>query len=225
VAELVFFSGTMDCGKSTLALQMDHNHLARGQRGLIFTKLDRAGQSVLSSRLGLSTRAIEVTDDVDFWDYVVAEASHLAKVDYLICDEAQFYLPEQVEQLARIVDEMGIDVYAFGITADFRTELFPGSRRLIELADRVQVLQVEALCWCGNRATHNARVIDGVMVVEGEQVVVGDTAAGSGEVEYEVLCRRHYMRRMNSAAARAAATSPDVLPIDLDVCPVPPLRA
>jgi len=221
VAELVFFSGTMDCGKSTLALQMDHNHLARGQRGLIFTKLDRAGQSVLSSRLGLSTRAIEVTDDVDFWDYVVAEASHLAKVDYLICDEAQFYRPEQVEQLARIVDEMGVDVYAFGITADFRTELFPGSRRLIELADRVQVLQVEALCWCGNRATHNARVIDGVMVVEGAQVVVGDTAAGSGEVEYEVLCRRHYMRRMNSAAARAAATSPDVLPIDLEICPVP----
>src|SRR5580765_3031987 len=211
----------MDCGKSTLALQMDHNHLARGQRGLIFTKLDRAGQSVLSSRLGLSTRAIEVTDDVDFWDYVVAEASHLAKVDYLICDEAQFYRPEQVEQLARIVDEMGVDVYAFGITADFRTELFPGSRRLIELADRVQVLQVEALCWCGNRATHNARVIDGVMVVEGAQVVVGDTAAGSGEVEYEVLCRRHYMRRMNSAAARAAATSPDVLPIDLEICPVP----
>ncbi len=221
MAELVFFSGTMDCGKSTLALQMDHNHLARGQRGLIFTKLDRAGQSVLSSRLGLSTRAIEVTDDVDFWDYVVAEASHLAKVDYLICDEAQFYRPEQVEQLARIVDEMGVDVYAFGITADFRTELFPGSRRLIELADRVQVLQVEALCWCGNRATHNARVIDGVMVVEGAQVVVGDTAAGSGEVEYEVLCRRHYMRRMNSAAARAAATSPDVLPIDLEICPVP----
>ncbi len=223
MAELVFFSGTMDCGKSTLALQMDHNHQVRGQRGLIFTKLDRAGQSVLSSRLGLSTRAVEVTDEVDFWDAVVAEASNLSRVDYLICDEAQFYLPRQVEQLARIVDEMGVDVYAFGITADFRTELFPGSRRLIELADRVQVLQVEALCWCGNRATHNARVIDGAMVVEGAQVVVGDTAAGPGEVEYEVLCRRHYMRRMNSATARAAATSPDVLPIDLAprAAPVP----
>src|SRR5580765_4883722 len=213
----------MDCGKSTLALQMDHNHLARGQRGLIFTKLDRAGQSVLSSRLGLSTRAIEVTDDVDFWDYVVAEASHLAKVDYLICDEAQFYTCEQVEQLARIVDEMDVDVFAFGITADFRTELFPGSKRLIELADRVQVLQVEALCWCGRRATTNARVVDGAMVVEGEQVVVGDTKPGSETVvEYEVLCRRHYMRRMNSAAARAAASSPEVLPFDLDLCPVPP---
>jgi thymidine kinase len=93
---------------------------------------------------------------------------------------------------------------------------------MIELADRVQVLQVEALCWCGRRATQNARVVDGVMVVEGEQVVVGDTKPGSETlVEYEVLCRRHYMRRMNSAAARAAASSPDVLPFDLEICPVP----
>ena len=226
MAELVFFSGTMDCGKSTLALQMDHNHRARGRSGLIFTKMDRMGESVLSSRLGLSTDAHEVTDEVDFWDSVVEFATTGHVVDYLICDEAQFYTPVQVEQLARLVDEMTIDVFAFGITADFRTQLFPGSRRMIELADRVQVLQVEALCWCGKRATHNARVVDGLMVVEGEQVVVGDTKPGgdpsAGLVEYEVLCRRHFMRRMNSAAARAAATSPDTLPFDLDLCPVPP---
>jgi thymidine kinase len=225
VAELVFFSGTMDCGKSTLALQMDHNHRARGRSGLIFTKMDRMGESVLSSRLGLSTTALEVTDDVDFWDAVVEFATAGSRVDYLICDEAQFYTPEQVEQLAKLVDEMGVDVFAFGITADFRTQLFPGSRRMIELADRVQVLQVEALCWCGRRATHNARVVDGVMVVEGEQVVVGDTKPGgdlsAGLVEYEVLCRRHFMRRMNSTAARAAASSPDTLPFDLHLCPVP----
>ena len=222
MAELVFFSGTMDSGKSTLALQMDHNHRARGRAGLIFTKLDRAGTDVLSSRLGLSTPALEVDDDLDFWDAVVEHLTSGHRVDYLICDEVQFYAPQQVEQLARIVDEMGIDIFTFGITADFRTQLFPGSRRMIELADRVQVLQVEALCWCGRRATHNARVVDGAMVVEGEQVVVGDTAPeGPDTVEYEVLCRRHYMRRMNSAAARAAATSPDVLPFDLDLCPVP----
>ena len=187
--------------------------------------MDRMGESVLSSRLGLSTTALEVTDDVDFWDAVVEFATAGSRVDYLICDEAQFYTPEQVEQLAKLVDEMGVDVFAFGITADFRTQLFPGSRRMIELADRVQVLQVEALCWCGRRATHNARVVDGVMVVEGEQVVVGDTKPGgdlsAGLVEYEVLCRRHFMRRMNSTAARAAASSPDTLPFDLHLCPVP----
>ncbi|MDE9366798.1 thymidine kinase [Luteipulveratus sp. YIM 133132] len=222
MAELVFFSGTMDCGKSTLALQMDHNHRARGRTGLVLTKHDRAGEAVISSRLGLSREATEVGDDLDLWDLVVEQATHGRAVQYLICDEAQFYTPQQVEQLARIVDEMDIDVYAFGITADFRTELFPGSRRLIELADRTQVPQVEALCWCGRRATHNARVVDGHMVVEGEQVVVGDTAgAPAGQVEYEVLCRRHYMRRMTAHAARAQAGSPDLLPFDLDLCPLP----
>jgi thymidine kinase len=222
VAELVFFCGTMDCGKSTLALQTDHNHAARGRRGLICTKLDRAGESVLSSRLGLSVGAIEVTDDLDFWELVVRRRTSGDPVDYLICDEAQFYTPAQVEQLARLVDEMNVDVFAFGITADFRTRLFPGSQRLVELADRVDVLQVEALCWCGRRATHNARTIDGAMVVEGEQVVVGDMGTRSGQVGYEVLCRRHHMRRMTAAAAHAAAMSPDVLPLDIDICPVPP---
>ena len=213
MAELVFFSGTMDCGKSTLALQMDHNHAARGRAGLIFTKHDRAGVAVLSSRLGLARDAVEVEDDLDFWNLIVSRATSGLRVDYLICDEAQFYTALQVEQLARLVDEMSIDVYAFGITADFRTELFPGSRRMIELADRVQSLQVEALCWCGHRATQNARVVHGEMVLEGEQVAVGDISAGDvAVVEYEVLCRRHYMRRMTSHAARSAAISPEVLP-------------
>lgn len=213
MAELVFFSGTMDCGKSTLALQMDHNHAARGRAGLIFTKHDRAGVAVLSSRLGLARDALEVVDDLDFWELIVSRATSGQRVDYLICDEAQFYTAGQVEQLARLVDEMSIDVYAFGITADFRTELFPGSRRMIELADRVQSLQVEALCWCGHRATQNARVIDGEMVLEGEQVAVGDISPGDvAVVEYEVLCRLHYMRRMTSQVARAVAMSPEVLP-------------
>jgi thymidine kinase len=226
VAELVFFSGTMDCGKSTLALQMEHNHSQGGRRGLIFTKLDRAGESILSSRLGLKTVAIEVNDELDFWDAVVERRIAGARVDFLVCDEAQFYLPAQVEQLARVVDELEVDVFAFGITADFRTQLFPGSRRLIELADRVQVLQVEALCWCGARATHNARTLNGVMVVEGEQVVVGDTAAGD-VVGYEVLCRRHHMRRMTAvskdAVLRAAGDAADALPFDIAVCPVAPV--
>ncbi|MDN5795115.1 MAG: thymidine kinase [Intrasporangium sp.] len=218
MAELVFFTGTMDCGKSTLALQMDHNHAARGRSGLIFSQHDRAGANRLSSRLGLATGAIEVGHDLDFWDVVVGRATAGLHVDYLICDEAQFYSAGQVDQLARVVDEMDIDVFAFGIASDFRTELFPGSKRLIELADRVEVLQVEALCWCGRRATVNARVIDGTMVVEGDQIVVGDVAsAAAGVVEYEVLCRRHYMRRMTSHAARAASPAP--LPFDLDIQP------
>lgn len=216
VAELVFFTGTMDSGKSTLALQIAHNHRARGRAGLIFTRHDRAGQAVVSSRLGLSRPAIEVGDEVDLWAAVVGLVTGGRRVDFLVCDEAQFYSPAQIEQLARIVDEMDVDVFAFGIMADFRTRLFPGSQRLVELADRVEVLQVQALCWCGRRATHNARVVDGEMVRQGEQVVVGDTgSAHGGLVEYEVLCRRHHSRGMTSHAARAAALSPDVLPFDL----------
>jgi thymidine kinase len=214
MAELVFFSGTMDCGKSTLALQMDHNHAARGRSGAIFTRDDRAGSDVLSSRLGLQTRAHEVLDTTDFWREVAGRRMHGERVDYLICDEAQFYSPEQVEQLARLVDELDVDVFAFGITADFRTRLFPGSQRLIELADRVEVLQVQALCWCGARATHNARTVNGIMVVEGAQVVVGDTAPHDDVVSYEVLCRRHHMRRMTATAARAASPSTDTLTLE-----------
>ena len=211
MAELVFYAGTMDCGKSTLALQTDHNHASRGRAGLVFTRLDRAGDSVLSSRLGLKVPAVEVDAALDIRQHVVDQLSAGGRIDYLICDEAQFYTPAQVEQLAMIVDDLGIDVYAFGIMTDFRTRLFPGSMRLVELADRVQVLQVEALCWCGSRAIHNARTVDGEMVVEGDQVVVGDTG-GSGEIAYEVLCRRHYRARKTSRTAAAGHMSTDPLP-------------
>lgn len=206
MAALVFFSGTMDCGKSTLALQMDHNHSQRGRRGLIFTRNDRAGSEMLSSRLGLAVPALEVTDETDFFREVVIRRTRGDRIDYLICDEAQFFTTEQVDQLVRVVDDVGIDVFAFGITTDFRTRLFPGSARLIEVADRIERLQVEALCWCGERATHNARTVGGLMVLEGDQVVVGDTG-GAGEVAYEVLCRRHHVRRMTAARAQATALS------------------
>jgi thymidine kinase len=213
VAELVFFSGTMDCGKSTLALQTDHNHSSRGRAGLVFTQMDRAGASVLSSRLGLRADAIEVEPELDLRRVVVDHLSAGGRLDYLICDEAQFYTSAQIEQLADVVDEFGIDVYAFGITTDFRTRLFPGSARLIELADRVEVLQVAALCWCGRRGTHQARTIDGTIVRDGDQVVVGDVdGGGSGQVAYEVLCRDHHRRGVTAAQAGREHQSREPLP-------------
>jgi thymidine kinase len=211
MAELIYYCGTMDSGKSTLALQTAHNHQSRGRTGLIFTNNDRAGAGVISSRLGLSSPAIEVVSAMDIHKLVVDRLSMGERIDYIICDEAQFYESEQIEQLARVVDGLGIDVYAFGILADFRTKLFPGSARLVELADRVNTLQVEALCWCGARATHNARTVGGVMVIEGEQVVVGDVSTGA-DVAYEVLCRRHHMRQVTARASRAAHTSSIPLP-------------
>jgi thymidine kinase len=216
VAELHFFTGTMDSGKSTLALQTNHNHAARGRQGRIFTARDRAGTGTLSSRLGLQAAAIEVDTGFGFWAYVVDSLTRGGRIDYLVCDEAQFYTREQVDDLAKIVDELQIDVFAFGILTDFRSELFSGSARLVELADRMNVLQVEALCWCGKRATHNARTENGVMVVEGEVIVVGDVepadAVSHPEVAYEVLCRQHHRRRMTTARAHAVSLAPEPLP-------------
>ena len=211
MAELIYYCGTMDSGKSTLALQTAHNHHSRGHNGIIFTSHDRAGSGVISSRLGLQREAIEVVPDIDLHKYVVDRLSLGERIDFIIGDEAQFYTPEQIEQLARIVDGLGIDVFTFGILSDFRTKLFPGSARLIELADRVNTLQVEALCWCGARATHNARTVNGAMVVEGDQVVVGDTNSAD-VIAYEVLCRRHHMRRVTARVSRAGHISTDPLP-------------
>jgi thymidine kinase len=219
MAELNFFTGTMDCGKSTLALQTDHTHRSHGRVGRLFTSHDRAGESVVSSRLGFELPAIEVDPNLNFWYFVVDELTHGSRIDYLVCDEAQFYTRDQVDQLARIVDELSIDVFAFGILTDFRTKLFEGSQRLVELADRVQWLHVEALCWCGARGTHNARTENGEMVTEGDVIVVGDVdelvpsaEVGPAAVGYEVLCRRHHRRRMTAAAADASAASPEALP-------------
>ncbi len=141
--------------------------------------------------------------------------THGGRIDYLVCDEAQFYEPSQIEQLARVVDELQIDVFCFGILTDFRTRMFPGSSRLVELADRMNVLQVEALCWCGKRATHNARTENGGMVTEGEVIVVGDVDDQDSEpavVAYEVLCRQHHRRKLTAARAKAVSLAPEPLP-------------
>jgi thymidine kinase len=215
VAELCYFTGPMDCGKSTLALQLDYTQAAAGRKGRLFSRLDRAGESTISSRLGLTRPSIEVTWDFDFWNYVVVQLTSGHRIDYLICDETQFYSAEQIDQLARIVDELQIDVFAIGLLTDFATRLFAGSQRLVEMSDRIETLQVRALCWCGERATHNARTINGEMVLEGDQVVIGDTLPGPAdfpgadpEVAYEVLCRRHHRRRVTRAVARASFSDP-----------------
>ena len=184
----------MGSGKSTLALQIHHNLAVRGLRGLILTKLDRDGSQV-TSRLGVSAPAIEVSTDLDLFDLVRARQP----LDFLVCDEVQFYTVDQCDQLARVVDDLGIDVYAFGLITDFRGLLFDGTRRMLEVADERVEMQVEARCWCGARATHNARVVNGVVVYEGETVVVGDTSQNQSAplfgdvVRYELLCRRHYL--------------------------------
>lgn len=119
-------------------------------------------------------------------------------LQYIVCDEAQFCTIEQCDQFAQVVDELNVDVFAFGLITDFRGLLFEGTKRLIEISDERIEMQVEARCWCGDRATNNARLVNGKIVYEGETVVVGDTDKAMSEplfgdeVRYELLCRRHY---------------------------------
>jgi thymidine kinase len=213
VGILRFAFGTMGSGKSTVALQIHHNLTSCGQRGLLLTLLDRDGAHV-SSRLGVSAPAVEVEPELDIYALVQAHPG----LQYLVCDEAQFYTAEQCDQLSRVVDELGLDVYAFGLITDFRGVLFEGTKRLLEVADERVPMQVEARCWCGARATHNARLVNGVVVYEGDVVVVGDTepagpALFGDAVTYRLLCRRHW---------RAGVAGPEPGPQEAEVAGVRP---
>lgn len=194
MAILRFSFGTMGSGKSTVALQIHHNLANRQLHGLLLTALDREGHQV-TSRLGVAAPAIEVSPDVDLFGL----ARDHWPIHYMVCDEVQFYTTAQCEELSQVVDDLEIDVYAFGLLTDFRGELFPGTKRMLELADEHSSLQVEARCWCGARATHNARIVNGGVVYEGETVVVGDTSDSAqplfgDTVRYELLCRNHFRR-------------------------------
>ena len=203
-AALKFFWGPMDCGKSTMALQMNHNHARQGRRGLVLTRIDRSLGPQVTTRIGLAHAAIEVTDDLDLRALVRARRSEGVRVDYLICDEACFYTVEQVEQMAELVDCYDVDVFAFGLATDFRSCLFPAAQRLFELADEVARIQVEVLCWCGREGQLNARVVNGTVARHGAQVVIGDTLANA-DVRYQVLCRRHHRTGdLGPGAAREA---------------------
>jgi thymidine kinase len=200
-AHLRFFYGPMDCGKSTLALQIDHNQARQGRHGLLLTRYDRSMQPRITTRVGLSRDAVEVEDDTDIRRLVRETWATGAPLDYLVVDEAGFLNTEHVDQLAELVDDWHVDVFCFGLASDFRTQLLPGAKRLFELADQVAPVHVEVLCWCGRPGTLNARVVAGRVVREGETVVVADTAPGSGDegaedghhdVHYQVLCRRHH---------------------------------
>ena len=194
MATLRFSFGTMGSGKSTMALQIHHNLASRELFGFLLTKLDREGAQV-TSRLGVAAQAIEVVPELDLYQLAVQHWP----IHYLVCDEAQFYTTAQCDQLARVVDDLSIDVFAFGLITDFRGELFEGTKRLLEVADERVPMQVEARCWCGARATHNARVVNGEITYEGATVVVGDTEDAPAAplfgdvVRYELLCRRHYV--------------------------------
>ncbi len=188
MAELTFTYGTMAAGKSTLALQLCWQ-LREGRSDVaLWTFGDRSSTGMVTSRIGIEAEAEAVIPGADLAEH----ARRLLERDVriLVIDEVQFASAEQVDALARLVDDHDVDVHAFGLSADFLLNIFPGSARLFAIADWAHELPLTSSCWCGRRGRCNARVVQGVVARTGSQFFYGDIAAG--DVHYQVLCRTHY---------------------------------
>lgn len=186
MATLTFNHAPMGGGKSLAALVRHHHVTTRGLKGMLIVMNPRE-VGMVASRVGVSAPANVITPSSDVLA-MVAEGVRDDDVRHVVADEAHFYAPEQIDQLAMVADSLDIPVEAYGLLTDFRTKLFPAAARLIELADRHVALPTAPLCGCGAVATHNARLVDGEMVTDGEQVLVGDL--GGDRVRYEPVCRR-----------------------------------
>ena len=188
MAELTFTYGTMAAGKSTLALQLCWQ-LREGRSDVaLWTFGDRSADGMVTSRIGIEAEAEAVTPGADITSHV--EKAIAAGTKILVIDEVQFASVEQIDQLASIVDDHDIDVHAFGLSADFLLNVFPGSARLFAIADWAHELPLTSSCWCGQKGRCNARIVDGVVAREGDQFFTGDVFEGI--VHYQVLCRKHY---------------------------------
>ena len=188
MAELTFTYGTMAAGKSTLALQLCWQLRETRSDVALWTFGDRSAEGMVTSRIGIEAHADAIEPGEDLGAHVARLLEDTIRI--LVIDEAQFASVEQVDQLAVLVDEHHLDVHAFGLSADFLLNIFPGSARLFAIADRVQELPLTSTCWCGEKGRCNARVIDGAIAREGTQFLTGDVH--QGVVHYQVLCRRHY---------------------------------
>lgn len=186
MGKLAFNYGPMGSGKSTLALQVAHSLAARGWAGELLTQADRSGEPLVSSRMGATMSAALYSPETDF------SSKGFQFMRYIVIDEAQFLTPTQVEDLGMLADAADVDVHCFGLLTDFRSRLFPGAARLIELADLRAPLPVEVVCSCGDIGVVNARLVDNTVQFSGETKVVGDTAMSSS-FRYEVLCRSCYL--------------------------------
>lgn len=188
MAELTFTYGTMAAGKSTLALQLCWQ-LREGRSDVaLWTFGDRSAEGMVTSRIGIEAQAEAVSPQSDL--HLAIEKLFRDNIKILVIDEVQFASVEQIDTLARLVDDHGIDVHAFGLSADFLLNIFPGSARLFSIADWAHELPLTSSCWCGRKGRCNARVVDGAVAREGDQFFFGNVH--EGVVHYQVLCRTHY---------------------------------
>ena len=187
MAKLYFKYGAMGSSKSAQALIAKFNYEEQGMRcWLIKPATDtRDGEDVIASRIGLSAHGEVIRPE----DSIGAKYQAAGWCDVIIADEAQFFTPEQIDELRDIVDGADVPVMCFGLRTDFQTHLFPGSRRLMEVAD--SITEIKTICTCGRKAIVNARLDqDGNIVTEGEQVMLG------GNDRYTAMCHRCWMEKI-----------------------------
>lgn len=193
MAKLYFNYSTMNAGKSTLLLQASYNYIERGMQTYLLTANfdDRAGMGKIGSRIGIEAEADTYTQADDLFAKIRARLE-TGPCACVLIDEAQWMTRDQVWQLARAVDDLGVPVMAYGLRVDFRGELFPGSAALLALADEMR--EVRTICHCGKKANMVIRVDEnGDAVAEGAQIEVG------GNDRYISLCRKHFREAIGDA--------------------------
>ena len=185
MAQLYYRYSTMNAGKSIELIKVAYNYEERGLKvmTLVPSVDDRYGTGKITSRIGLQRDALVISEKTNILEMFIAENS-FGKVDCVLIDECQFLKKHHVEELIEIVDTFNTPVLAYGIKNDFRNELFEGSYYMLVYADKIE--EIKTICWCGRKATMVARVADGKIVKQGEQIMVG------GNDMYISLCRKHY---------------------------------
>ena len=185
MAKLYFKYGAMGSSKTAQALITKYNYEENEMKVWLFKPSadTRDGAAIIRSRIGLQAQCEIATPEQDIYERF--RAGFAGKCDVVIVDECQFLLPQQIDQLRAIVNDFQVPVLCFGLRTDFQTKLFPGSLRLMELADCIE--EIKTMCDCGCKATVNARINDGYIVTEGEQVVLG------GNDCYIAMCHRCYI--------------------------------
>jgi thymidine kinase len=187
MAKLYFNYSAMNAGKSTILLQSSYNYHERGMHTLLMKPaVDTRGEAEdeITSRIGLSAKAVIISPIENLYEYI--RAAHAEKaLDCVLIDEAQFLSKDQVWQLSKLADEIGVPIMCYGLRTDFRGELFPGSAALLAIADNIK--EIKTLCWCGGKATMTLRISrTGKAVTRGAQVEIG------GNDRYVTLCRKHW---------------------------------
>ena len=194
MAKLYFYYASMNAGKSTNLLQADFNYRERGMATMLFTAAidDRFEHGTIASRIGLTAAATPVDAGTDL-EACALDRHRTGALACVLVDEAQFLTAPQVDQLARLADAHGIPVLCYGLRTDFQGELFPGSARLLALADAL--IEIKSVCTCGRKATMNLRVDEsGRAIGEGAQTEIG------GNDRYVALCRRHFVEALGESA-------------------------